>query len=890
MKCIYGGTLKLLLVGALLFIVACGRPDTSENGTGLQIYSGSNNWLAELNKLKNPNGVLPTGTAFSAAGITYDTWGTSYEFFAYDDNYCLILLSNSPVYFIRLETKDFQFHLKNELKQLRDLTTPTNKEINSITYLKKLGDYTVEVYFTPKEFKYVSSGVNQDRLGDANDTTAVDLWKLAEASGNAVFYTPSFDDQKIADDFYTQTNAGKTRLILADSSTIASPVNYNLKSYGLGFSFLTGQNLGITDNLLGTEDIRFVDQFKLTREFITLISAPVNNGASGLAQKHGIAVLIRGDITKIRDFISAQGVNLRETPTVAVNCPVSAGDIVINEVGTNCNSNSNNSYIEIYNKKNCGVSLSGWRIYRASSTKCAGILPASWSTTWSSSWTASITLSGSIPAQGYKVIGKNSYLAGTSCPTPDIIATSTNDISLSTNSCMALTNGGSTPTSVTDSNVIDFVGWGTSANFEGSVAPQMSAGNDQCISRSTDGSDTNTNGTDFVDQAAKPCSPGASNGSLNVMTASATTNTTTITVYFSAVPVTAQAQTGSNYCIALASASNCSVPAITISTAVLSGKVVTLTTGAQTSGTKYKLYVSGVTALVGSGALSKNTADFSGYGPIFGSVTPLDATTLDLNFDSVLDSATVNGFPGSFTFTNSLTASVAALQGSAPIANRRIRLTTGSHTAGTNYTVTVASSVTGSGNPVNSDFSSASFYGFTPFISVARDFGGILEQTTAGMDDVNAWTNVASGTLASDVSTVKQGTGSLTWSTLTTSCTGGREGRVNACYPVTPGGAYSASMFIKANTVTGGGTVGARMRIYWFKDSGCSTPASTANSLGPAQTNLTTGSAWTQHTSSVGYFTAPADAYYTQFHMHGCYSAPATSSDQLYFDQVYFGP
>ena len=354
MKKIRRRLVQKFMTALLLFNITCAKPVSDTAGTGFQLMTGSEAWLQELGKLKNPRGVLPTGTNFTATNISYDTWGTSYEFFAFDDNVSLILLSNSPLYFIKIESREMQYHLKSELAQL-PAVTPTNKQLNSITFYKEVGDYSVEIYFTPKELDFVLSGINKDKIGDKNSTTYpdLDLWKLSEAANNVTFYTPSFDNQKIADDFYSQYLASKRRLILADSSTITNPVNYNLKSYGLNFSFMIGSDLTVTDDLLGSQDIRFVDRFALTRSFAAFFSVPVNNGATGLSQKNGIAVIVRGDMTNIRNFISAQGVNLDEAPVVPAYKPPAT--LMFTEVSPNISS----SFDLIELKVTAAGSLSG---------------------------------------------------------------------------------------------------------------------------------------------------------------------------------------------------------------------------------------------------------------------------------------------------------------------------------------------------------------------------------------------------------------------------------------------------------------------------------------------------------------------------------------------------
>lgn len=337
-------SITILWVSGLL--ATCSRPETSEAGTGLQIFAGAAKWNEELGKLKNPRGVLPNGTNISASGVMFRDPATSYEFFAYDDNVVLLLMSNSPVYFIKMETKDFQYHLKNELDQLRNGKFGVNKTYNTTTYFKPLGDYQVEVYFSPKEFYFTSSGTNKYRITNPNSMTYVDLWRLYESANDVTFYTPSFDDQKIADDFYSHFQSGKRRLILTDASTVTNPINYNLKSYGLNFSFMLGSNLTLTGNLLGCADLNncsdkyFADPYWTTADFAAFISTPIGSSASGttnyLSINDGIAVIVRGNITQFKDFFAGQGVNLGETPVTPTNVP--AATLMFTEISPNITS------------------------------------------------------------------------------------------------------------------------------------------------------------------------------------------------------------------------------------------------------------------------------------------------------------------------------------------------------------------------------------------------------------------------------------------------------------------------------------------------------------------------------------------------------------------------
>ena len=98
---------------------------------------------------------------------------------------------------------------------------------------------------------------------------------------------------------------------------MVNPNNYNISPLGLNFSAMIGTGLTITDNLLGSEDIRFVDRYALTRDFVAFFSVPLGNSKDAvnnhLSQKDGIVVIIRGDISKFRSFLTGQGINFNQT-------------------------------------------------------------------------------------------------------------------------------------------------------------------------------------------------------------------------------------------------------------------------------------------------------------------------------------------------------------------------------------------------------------------------------------------------------------------------------------------------------------------------------------------------------------------------------------------------
>ncbi len=113
------------------------------------------------------------------------------------------------------------------------------------------------------------------------------------------------------------------------------------------------------------------------------------------------------------------------------------------------------------------------------------------------------------PGQTYLLQEGNVGTAGTDLPTPDAIGT----INLSASAGkLALTTDNTAPTSATSSNVIDFIGYGSSASyFEGS-ATAPSPSNTTSIARIS--GDTNNNGADFA--AGTPTPQNSASGTLAV--------------------------------------------------------------------------------------------------------------------------------------------------------------------------------------------------------------------------------------------------------------------------------------------------------------------------------------------------------------------------------------
>ena len=180
---------------------------------------------------------------------------------------------------------------------------------------------------------------------------------------------------------------------------------------------------------------------------------------------------------------------------VAAAIPVLAvsPDVVISEVyggGGNSGATYTNDYIELYNRGATAVDLTNWSVQYGSST--------------GTTWLNRTNLSGSIPAGKYYLIQQAAGAGGT---TPLPMPNATGSIAMSaTAGKVALVNdttalAGACPTGA---GIIDFVGYGTTANCS-ETAPTATLSNTTAAIRANGGAtDTDNNSADFTTGAADP--------------------------------------------------------------------------------------------------------------------------------------------------------------------------------------------------------------------------------------------------------------------------------------------------------------------------------------------------------------------------------------------------
>lgn len=187
---------------------------------------------------------------------------------------------------------------------------------------------------------------------------------------------------------------------------------------------------------------------------------------------------------------------LSQSPVRPVQA-VSSG-IVISQVyggGGNAGSTYTNDFIELFNRGTSSVNVTGWSVQYASAT--------------GSTWQVTNLGSVSIPAGGYYLVQEGVGAGGTTpLPTPDAtgaiaMAAGAGKVALVSNTT-ALTCG-ATNNCLPNANIIDLVGFGsTASSFEG-TGPTPPPSNTNAVLRAAAGcTDTDQNSTDFTAGAPTP--------------------------------------------------------------------------------------------------------------------------------------------------------------------------------------------------------------------------------------------------------------------------------------------------------------------------------------------------------------------------------------------------
>jgi uncharacterized protein (TIGR03437 family) len=181
------------------------------------------------------------------------------------------------------------------------------------------------------------------------------------------------------------------------------------------------------------------------------------------------------------------------TPTPTPS-PTPEATVVISQIfggGGNSGAQFRNDFIEIFNRGQAPIDLSGWSIQYASAAAA----------TWSVTTLTPTTLA---PGQYLLVQEASGGANGQTLPSPDVAGT----IAMAAAAgkvALVRTSVALTGTCPSDTNILDFVGYGSTANcFRGS-GPSLAPSNTNAILRGANGcTDTQRNANDFATAAPNP--------------------------------------------------------------------------------------------------------------------------------------------------------------------------------------------------------------------------------------------------------------------------------------------------------------------------------------------------------------------------------------------------
>ncbi len=183
--------------------------------------------------------------------------------------------------------------------------------------------------------------------------------------------------------------------------------------------------------------------------------------------------------------------------------------VVISQVyggGGNSGAPYTHDFVELFNRGSAPVSLDGWSVQYTSATGTGNFGANSGQITE----LPNVTLQ---PGQYYLIQEASNAAVGAALPTPDLVdatpigmSASAGKVALASIATSLGCNGSSTPcTSGQLANIVDLVGFGTTANFYEGSAPAPAPANDKSILRKVTGcTETDANSTDFATGAPAP--------------------------------------------------------------------------------------------------------------------------------------------------------------------------------------------------------------------------------------------------------------------------------------------------------------------------------------------------------------------------------------------------
>lgn len=311
-------TTHILIVISILIasIISCGNTADVKSET-VKIEYGEASFISDLKALNNPKGILPTTSSLGSGypGIIKKTPNKFFEYFVYDDNVVLAVLSISPLYYVKISSRDVAVRFKSEYNQFLSniYLDPVSKVENGPFEFIKAGRNEVAVVFTPSELSFsAEEGVAENgHKMILNNSSDFQLQQVLLDSEWACVYVPIFEEREMFTALRSQRLEGKEKIVYANKSDFfpridaVSPATLNFpfiytKSGGTG---VQGDYFVLFSNPLGDSGKKSVN---------------ADDGENYLGCAHGFAIIVRAETnTTILPFLNARGFDFTIVPDVA---------------------------------------------------------------------------------------------------------------------------------------------------------------------------------------------------------------------------------------------------------------------------------------------------------------------------------------------------------------------------------------------------------------------------------------------------------------------------------------------------------------------------------------------------------------------------------------------
>ena len=321
---------NLCFVGWFICLLFYNRCVGIQPINGIEILKGKNRFNREFANLKDPMGVLPETfiSQFTNGNLSAKDPANWDEFFVYDRQNTLLILSSAPMYFLKIESDQFYYHLETERRQIVRGLSGTNKKASSLGIFREVGDFMIGLYFTPTELGYAKNSRKIESTGSHRPRPHV--WRLLEASNEATVYLPEFEETQLLGNLKFDVQQKKSRFVYTKKSLTSELGPRHVINTPHRFSFMMGKALRKTNCLLDSPSfLRPADEFQLIQDFVAFFSVSLGNArqcsSTGspttncpiagtrrdfLDTNDGVVVLYRGDLGRFEDFFSKDGFNL----------------------------------------------------------------------------------------------------------------------------------------------------------------------------------------------------------------------------------------------------------------------------------------------------------------------------------------------------------------------------------------------------------------------------------------------------------------------------------------------------------------------------------------------------------------------------------------------------